>query len=733
MPIIYNAEKKQFHLYNDSISYIMELFNNEFLVHVYFGKRINSFLQENPYPLKDRSSFSPNPKGWPNRDFSLDNTPQEFPGYDTGDYRESICEITFPDGTKAVGFKYESHSVYSVKKKLEGLPATYTVEDSEADTLEITMIDSSRKIKAILSYTIYKDRSVITKSVQYKNIGEQTIYLNKALSSCIDFQDADFDLLQLPGSWANEKQIKRDRLTMGIHTLDSKRGASSVAQQPFIALLRPNTNEFNGEVYGFHFVYSGNFVIKTEVDYFEQTRVLVGINTYNFTWKLEPDEVFQTPEVVCVYSNNGLNGMSQTFHKLYMQRLARGKFQLKERPILINNWESTYFDFNEKKLLDFTNKAKELGVELFVLDDGWFKDRNSDTTSLGDWIVDNKKLPNGLQHLAKQVKDTGLKFGLWFEPEMISEDSDLFRKHPDWHIQVENYPLSQGRNQLILDFSKEEVRDNIYNQLVDILDHVPIDYIKWDMNRNMTETGSIHRSPDQQMETMHRYILGLYELLEKLTSRYPNILFENCSGGGGRFDPGMVYYMPQSWTSDNTDAIERLKIQHGTSLIFPPIMACAHLSAVPNHQVGRVTDVKTRAAVAMAANFGLMIDLEKETSKDIEQIQESINWYKNNRALIQFGDFYRLLSPYETNYAAWMLITSSKESGVLFFFEILANANKPYKKVKLVGLEPNAIYEVENQHLTGEELMEYGFYLNHTLMGDFQSKVVEFKKVGLVD
>lgn len=729
MPIHFDETKKQFHLFNESISYIMEIYRDTYLLQTYFGERIEAFTQRLPYPLKDRSSFSPNPEDWPDRSFSLDSVLQEIPGYDTGDYRESLCEFTFNDGTKAVGFTYLDHTIYPGKKELDGLPATYVESSEEADTLEIVMIDKKRQLKAVLSYTIYNQRSAITKSIRYENLGEQVIYINKALSSCVDFPDSNFDLIQLPGSWANEKQVKRDKLSMGIHTLDSKRGASSVSQQPFSALVRPETNEHTGEAYGFHFVYSGNFKITTQVSFFEQTRIVVGINNHNFSWKLASKESFQTPEVVCVYSNCGLNGLSDTFHKLYRERLARGEYRYKERPILINNWESMYFDFTETKLVEFAKKAKKIGVELFVLDDGWFEDRNSDTTSLGDWMVDSKKLPGGLRQLSEKIQREKLKFGLWFEPEMISEKSHLFKNHPDWHLHVQDYPLSIGRNQYILDFSRSEVRDEIYKQMTAILDEVPIDYIKWDMNRNMTEVASLLRASDQQMETSHRYILGLYDFLEKLTKRYPDILFENCSGGGGRFDPGMVFYMPQSWVSDNTDAVERLKIQYGNSLVFPSIMTCAHLSAVPNHQVGRVTPIETRAAVAMSANFGLMIDLEKETQEDIEKISEYIKWYKKNRSLLQFGDFYRLLSPFETNYASWMFVNEDQSKAIVFFFEILANANKPFVKVKLVGLEKSAMYKVKDKTCSGDELMKYGLYLNVNLSGDFQSTVIEIEKL----
>lgn len=729
MTILFNDELKQFHLYNDNISYIMEIINEEYLAQVYYGKKLSGFYQKNSFPHASRSSFSAAPADWPNRDFTLDAIMQEAPGYDAGDYRQSVIEVTYPDGTKATNFKYHSHHIFSGKKGLSGLPSVYINDENEAETLEITLKDSQRGLWAVLSYTIYTQRNVIAKSIIYRNESDGTLILNKAASACLDLPDAHFELIQMPGGWAREKHLERNPITTGIHTLDSKRGASSSAQHPFISLVRPETTEAEGEVFGFHFVYSGNFAIEVEVDNYQQTRVLVGINSHNFTWELEPGELFQTPEVLYVYSNEGLNGMSQTFHKLYRERLARGDYQFAERPVLINNWEATYFDFDETKILDLVDGAKELGVELFVLDDGWFGKRNSDTTSLGDWFVNKKKLPGGLEQLAKKVKAKGLKFGLWFEPEMVSVESELYKAHPDWHLHVANYPLSTGRDQLILDFSREEVREAIFAQMTAILDAVPVDYIKWDMNRTMTEVGSSGRLPQNQMETSHRYILGLYDFLEKITNRYPQILFENCSGGGGRFDAGMTYYMPQSWASDNTDAVERIKIQYGNSMVFPTSTICAQLAEVPNHQVGRITDIETRAAVAMSGNFGIMLNLAKESKEELVIVKEAIQWYKDHRRLIQYGDFYRLINPFTSNYASWLFIDEKKAEGVLFFFQILSLPSKVLQKVKLQGLDGTSLYEINGQILSGDELMNFGLYLDQDMHGDFKAKILEFKRV----
>ncbi|WP_321388512.1 alpha-galactosidase [uncultured Enterococcus sp.] len=729
MGIEFSEAKKQFHLKNDYFSYIMEITEEGYLLQVYYGDHLESFEQRLVYPRIDRSSFSPNPYELSNSGFSLDTVLQECPGYDTGDYREGMVDITYPDGTNATSLKYKGYQITKGKKKLTGLPATYTDTEEESESLEIVLADEKRGLEVILLYTVFKNHSVMTKSARYVNRGEATMSLNKALSMCLDLPDSDYELIQMPGAWAREKQLRRDSLVQGQHVLNSKRGASGVTQQPFLALVSPETTERSGEVRAFHFVYSGNFTMKIEVDTYEQTRVLVGINEFNFCWQLEPGVDFQTPEVVMVYSNEGLNGMSQHFHHLYRKHLVRGRYRDEERPVLINNWETTYFDFDEEKLLKLVTDAGKIGIELFVLDDGWFGQRHSDTTSLGDWIENKEKLPDGLLGLSEKVQKQQLKFGLWLEPEMISEESELFRAHPDWHLHVEGYPTSLGRNQLILDFSRKEVREAILNQLTEILDKVPIDYIKWDMNRNMTEVGSQGRLPKQQQETAHRYILGLYEMLEELTTRYPNILFENCSGGGGRFDPGMCYYMPQSWASDNTDAIERLKIQYSTSMIFPPVMTCAQLSDSPNHQIGRSTDMDTRALVAMSANFGLMMNLEKKTGEELEKIAMYIQWYQANRQLLQFGNFYRLENPYTGNYGSWMFVNEERQHAVVMVFQILSQASKPLKKIRLLGLDPSTFYEVEGMVLSGAELMNFGLYLGHRLTGDFTALKLEIKAV----
>lgn len=729
--IDYLVDKRQFHLHNGKISYVMELTTDGFLLQVHNGAPIKQFTRRDVYPKYIRSSFNPSPASRPKGDFTLAVIPQEFGTYDVGDYRVSGIEMTYPDGTQATTLKYYAHEIIPGKPKLAGLPATYANEE-EAETLIITMMDAPRMLKVQLIYTIFADLPVITRSTVIENFGSESFMINKAYSAGYDFDDADFDYLQLPGSWAAEKQLERLPLRKGVHKLDSRRGASGSFMHPFTALLRKETNEFSGEVWGFHFVYSGNFAIELEEDSFNQTRVNIGISSDHFNWELAPYETFQTPEVVEVYSPDGLNGMSQVYHQLYQHHLVRGRHQLAERPVLINNWETTYFDFDEESLLALADDAKKVGVELFVLDDGWFGNRNDDTTSLGDWFVNEKKLPKGLPDLADKIRAKGLEFGIWVEPEMISRRSELYKEHPDWHIHVDRYPESLGRNQLVLDMSRQDVRDYLYNVLDELFTSTGVTYVKWDFNRNMTEWGSPLLTAKAQGEVAHRYYLGLYELLERLTSAHPEILFENCSGGGGRFDPGMTYYMPQSWASDNTDAVERMKIQYANSLFFPISTICAQVSEVPNHQTARVTPFATRMNVASSANMGIMQRLGEKTSEEMAAIAEGISWYKKNRKLIQYGTFTRLLSPFENNYCIWGFMDGDQSNGLLFFGRILQHADEPFLRIKLPMLDPHKFYQIGNYHGSGEEFMKYGLYVNTEIHGDFTSMFFEIKEIPAV-
>jgi alpha-galactosidase len=554
------------------------------------------------------------------------------------------------------------------------------------------------------------------------------IEVNRLASAAIDFPADEMEVIHLNGAWAKERMLTREEISTGIKIFDSKRGASSHQQNPFVSLVKKSTTEMQGEAYGFALIYSGNHEIVIQKDQYEQTRLTAGINSYNFAWQLGINESFQTPEIAMVYSDQGLNGMSYTYHELFNHHLIRGEFKLKERPILINNWEATYFDFTEDKIMAIVDEAEKLGIELFVLDDGWFGTRNGDTCSLGDWFEQVGKLENGLKGLAEKVHAKGMKFGLWFEPEMISENSDLYRQHPDWVLSTPNRGKSLSRSQWVLDFSRADVRENIYGQMKAILDEVPIDYIKWDMNRHMTEVYSLHLNPESQGEVAHRYMLGLYEFMEKLIGEYPNILFESCSGGGGRFDAGFLYYMPQAWTSDNTDAIARLKIQYSTSMVYPISSMGAHVSAIPNHQTGRNTSLEIRGNVAMSGVFGYELDFSKLTEDEKAQIKQQVTFYKKHRRLFQFGTFVRLSSPFESNDVAWMFVSKDQSEAIVFFFRVLTEASQTFKTLKLAELSTMKNYELDGKIIGGDELMNIGLYMPQ-FHGDYATKAFYLKAV----
>ncbi|MGQ4666599.1 alpha-galactosidase [Metabacillus halosaccharovorans] len=731
MGIHYQEENKVFHIKAKDTSYVMQIVRDGYLLHLYWGKKVNQYRHSNHIQQLDRG-FSGNPyEQRHDRTFSLDTLPQEYPQYGNTDFRKPAYQVQLENGSTVTDLRYDSHTIYKGKRNLEGLPSTYVENDHEAETLEITMKDSLTGLSVVLSYTAYENFNVITRSARLINQGSESLKILSAHSLSVDFRDADFDFLHLHGAHVKERFIEKQPLRHGIQSIESTRGASSHQHNPFIALLRKGTTEDTGEVYAFNFVYSGNFLAQAEVDQFKTTRVTMGINPFDFSWKLEQGEAFQTPEAVMVYSSSGLGDMSRTYHELYRTRLVRGTYRDKERPILVNNWEATYFDFNAEKIKDIARAGKEVGIELFVLDDGWFGKRNDDTSSLGDWFVDKQKLPNGLDQLAKQINEMEMQFGLWFEPEMISVESDLYREHPDWCLHVPGRDRSESRRQLVLDFSREDVCKEMTKRVSDILSSVPISYVKWDMNRHMTEIGSAILPADRQRETAHRYMLGLYKVMEDITSSFPDILFESCSGGGGRFDPGMLYYMPQTWTSDNTDAVSRLKIQYGTSLVYPIISMGSHVSAVPNHQVNRITSMEMRGDVAMSGNLGYELDLTKLEDEEKEAVKTQVEKYKEIRKLIQFGDFYRLQSPFEGNETSWLFTNKEKTEAYVFYFSVLAEPAAPLKYVKVTGIDPDKTYQVAgtDQVYGGDELSYVGLSIPAEIRGDFQSYVWYLKEV----
>lgn len=726
--ITFDEKQKLFHLHNQEISYLFALEEENILSHLYFGAKVPAYHGQLRYPRVDRG-FSGNLPDKTDRTYSLDTLPQEYSASGDSDYRLPAAIIEHADGSRADRWIFKDYQIIDGKPDLEGLPQAFVEDKKEAQTLIVTLLDQISQLEVDLSYTIYRDYPIITRSSKLKNLGQETVTIQKLASLQLDFVAKDFESICLPGAHANERHLTRAKVDAGVKSFESRRGSSSHHMNPFLALVSPKTDEFSGEAYGFELVYSGNHKFELEQDQIEQTRLLIGINDYNFSWELKSGESFQTPEVLMTYSDSGLNKMSQAFHHIIRDRVVRSKYKYQQRPILVNNWEATYFDFDEEKLKPIVDDAKKLGIEMFVLDDGWFGHRDNDNSSLGDWTVYKKKFPRGIKHFSDYVHSQGLKFGIWVEPEMISLDSDLYRQHPDYLMQVPNRKPSPSRSQFVLDMSRPEVQENIYQQLSHVLDQ-GIDYIKWDMNRNISDVYSLGLPPKRQGEVYHRYILGVYALLEKLTTNYPDILFEGCSGGGGRFDAGWAYYMPQSWASDNTDAIARLTIQYGTSLAYPISTMTAHVSAIPNHQTGRKTPLTTRGDVAMSGVFGYELDLTKMTVEEQEAVKQQVAAYKEVRNLVQYGEFYRLKGPHEGNQTAWMFVSADQREAVLFTFQVQAFAQGPLTKTHLAGLNPELIYREEKtaQEYSGAELMKLGIY-DPVVHQDYTSKSYYFKAI----
>lgn len=740
MPIIYNEKTREFHLYNQEISYIIKILDNDQPGQLYYGKRLThreDFSHLFEYAMRDMSPYAF--EG--NSTFSLENIKQEYPTFGCGDMRFPAYEIERENGSNVVEFVYKEHKIYNGKPKLEGLPATYVESDDEAQTLELVLEDTSINTRIVLLYTIYEAFPVIARSVRFECDSDEKITLLSAMSACMDLPDKDYEMIDLAGVWARERHVRRHKLDYGIQSIYSMRGCSSYQFNPFLALARENADEFQGQVYGFSLVYSGNFLAQTEVDNYDTARVLMGIHPNGFKWTLGKGESFQTPEMVMVYSEAGLNGMSQTFHKLYRTRLARGTWRDKVRPILINSWEAFYFDFDAPKLLGLADAAADLGMELFVLDDGWFGKRDDSTSSLGDWYPNEEKLKGTLKELAEKINAKGLKFGLWIEPEMTNKDSDLYRAHPDWLLAEQGKRICHSRTQYVLDFSKKEVREYIGDMLENLLAEVPVSYIKWDMNRTFSEVFSNGNDREYQGKVCHKYILGVYELYERLTSRFPHVLFESCASGGARFDPGMLYYAPQGWTSDDTDAIERLKIQYGTSMVYPVSCMGSHVSASPNHQTNRVTPIETRADVAYFGTFGYELDLLKLGEEDKAEIRRQIAFMKEKRDLIQKGTFYRLKSPFEGNETAWMIVSEDQKKALVGYYRVMQPVNVGFKRLKLKGLKEDTCYKVSGYDYDcyGDELMQVGMILSDSASGvwkkgvndkgDFQAEVFEIVAV----
>lgn len=733
MAIIFKEREQEFHLYNQEISYVFCVLPNGQLGHLYYGKRISPELSYQ-YLFEGRQRSLTSCVYEDDDTFSLQHTRQEYACYGTGDVLLPAFEIEQSDGSRLSNFVFQHYRILKGKPHLSGLPQTYVEDENEADTLEIDLYDKVSETKLCLVYTIFKQRSVITRSARFTQVGKGNIKLQSALSMNLDLPDKNYEWLHLDGAWGRERHLHTAPLHQGTQAVYSLKGASSAEHNPFLALRRPHTTEHSGEVLGFSLVYSGNFIAQVDVTPFHQTRVSLGIHPKGFTWLLEQGEIFQSPEVVMVYSKDGLNGMSQIYHDLYRKRLCRGEWRDKERPIILNNWEAMTFDFDENRIMVLAEKAAAVGVELFVMDDGWFGARNHDRAGLGDWTVNQEKLPSGIKGISDKIHNLGMKFGLWIEPEMVNKDSNLYRQHPDWILHHPNHSQSQGRHQYTLDLSREEVYQNIYHQLHELLANNGIDYIKWDMNRYMSEVYSVGYGAEQQGEIFHRYLLNVYRLYETLTTEFPHVLFESCSSGGARFDPGMLYYAPQTWCSDNSDGIDRLKIQYGTSLVYPLSSISCHVSEVPNQQVGRLVPLRTRANVAYFGSFGYELDLSELSEEEIELVCEQISFYKRYRSIFQYGKFTRLLSPFEQSVTAWQVMDGEGDTIFVGLYRSFVTPNgASYERLRLTGLEHDAYYKIGEEVYTGSALMNVGLVIKQKDFKDgfkdFTSVLFEVRKI----
>lgn len=712
MGIIYCEKDRTFTLQTKNTTYQMQVDRYGFLLHLYYGKKTDGCMD---YLLTyyDRG-FSGNPyDAGEDRTYSMDTLPQEFPCYGNGDFRSTAFAVENADGSMSCDLRYKSHKIFDGKYNLEGLPAVYASEQ-EAQTLEILMEDPVTGVKVVLLYGVLPAQDIITRSVCVKNESSGKIYLNKIESASLDFLYGDYELLTFYGRHAMERNVQRVPVVHGTQKIGSVRGTSSHQYNPMMILAEKETTEDKGNCYAMSFVYSGCFQGEVLKDQLNQTRMMLGLQEEAFRYPLEAGEMFQAPEVILSYSSEGMNRLSQNLHHCIRQHICRGKYKEEIRPILINSWEAAYFDFTGDTIYELAKAAKEVNIDMLVMDDGWFGKRDDDNSGLGDWFVNEKKLGGTLGNLIKRINDLGVKFGIWIEPEMVSEDSDLYRKHPDWALTVSGRNPVRSRNQLVLDFSRKEVVDEIYDQICKVLDQGNIEYVKWDMNRSLMDVySSVTRD---QGRVLHDYVLGLYDFLERLVQRYPNLLIEGCSGGGGRFDAGMMYYTPQIWCSDNTDAIDRLRIQYGTSFGYPVSVVGSHVSAVPNHQTGRKTPLHTRGVVAMSGTFGYELNLMKLSEEEKQEIREQIAEYKSYAPIIQNGLYYRLSDPTTEEICAWEFVhTDEKEQSKVLLNIVMQviHGNMTVNYVKLQGLEETAVYREEKsgKRYTGAALMYGGMPL----------------------
>ena len=740
MPIEWRPQTRQLHLHNGSLSYVLAAPESGTLAHLHFGAPL---AVGRDYGHLARQAFVAN------QNQVLDPVGLEVPTNGRGDLRAPALTVRHPDGSSILDLAYREHRLLPGKPRLEGLPATYVEDEAEADSVEVVLEDAPSGILVHLLLTIYRDRPVIVRSLRIANEGRQPVELRTAISASLDLPDADWVLAQLTGAWGRECHVTEAPLMRGRRSLASRHGSSSHYQNPFLLLRRPATTEDRGEAIGLSLVYSGNFLAEVEVDPFDTVRARLGLDPETFGWQLAPGAVFQAPEAVLVWGEEGTGGISEAYHRLYRERLVRGPWRDRPRPVLLNSWEGVYFDFDEDRLVEMAAAAKDLGVELFVLDDGWFGQRDDDTSSLGDWTVDTRKLPSGLPALVRRINDLGLAFGIWIEPEMVNPRSRLFEAHPEWAVGIPGRSRSELRNQYVLDLSNQAVVDHLEQAVGEILACAPIAYVKWDMNRIITEPFGASLPAVQQGEFFHRYMLGLYDLYGRLTRSFPEILFESCASGGGRFDPGLLAFAPQAWTSDDTDAVERLRIQYGTSLVYPISSMGAHVSAVPNHQVGRLTSLDMRAAVAFFGNLGYELDPRHLSEDERSQVRAQIAWYRRRRELLHGGRFLRLVSPFEGygNETAWMVASDDGQRAIVGWYRVLSRAVPGPGQLRLRGLDAARRYRVtvwpeskdalaraNSLERGGDELMRVGLFLDDRAWqtqarGDFQARLFELEAV----
>ena len=731
MGIKVNKDGDIFQINTENSTYLMGIAYGKYLGHLYYGKRMEDM--EGQYLLRvkeDEAGIN-----WQRRDkiSLMDSFYFEYPSWGVGDYRDPALRVRDEGGFRVCELEYEGYEIKSGKPCLEGMPATFEGREAgqKAQTLEIILRDALLGLKVLLRYSIFEDSDAIIRSVTAINEGSQKLYLEKILSASLDMDNEEYQLFTLHGSWARERRITGRKVSEGKHIVGSLRGETSHQNQPFLALTTNGTNQTSGDVIAMNFVYSGNFIAETELDHKDGIRMSMGIHPDGFEWVLEPGASFTTPEAVMVYSSEGLGKMTRTFHSLYQNHLIRSKFLHQKRPILINNWEATYFDFDDTKLLSIAKEAKELGIEMLVMDDGWFGKRNNDESSLGDWFVNEDKLRGGVAALAEQVHEEGLRFGIWFEPEMISPDSELYSAHPDWAIQVPGREPSMGRHQYVLDLTRQEVVDHAYESVARILRSASIDYVKWDMNRPLADVGSFTLGAEHMGEFYHRYVLGVYQMQERLIQEFPDLLLENCSGGGARFDPGMLYYSPQIWTSDDMDPIERLTIQEGTALVYPLSTMGAHICVCPNHTVGRETSMEIRANVALAGTFGYELDITKLTDEEKREAKFFNQQYHKYNDLVREGGYYRIASYRENQrYDCWQVNSRDRQEVLVTYVQVRNEPEQRSRRIRLQGLAPHLKYQLEGtkEIYSGEILMNAG-YQQEMMYGDYRSRLLHFTAV----